>query len=402
MRRRRRDGGQRGVLRHVLGGLGHVAGDRGLRRGRGEDEVRLVGRVGRRVGAVSVADVVVRVAERSVGVCVRVGLRVGQGQGEFDHPTPSPSYRVCVIERQRGDGGVRGVRREGRRGAGVASLSHAVAAVAVLLLAQLAVRGSGRGPLPRAFARRGHPVKGVVATVLGGGGHGGHGQGRGLVVVAVMMVVGRRRLLRDSGASAAAVAMAILGVQSLDLGGSARVGLAEGGWGGWGWPPCGWRGHRCRVVGSGGDERAGGAFGSTIAKQAPQEGTATPCAAPTRAPAAATAGEGAPMGHRPPCGVVKLPRPTPHPRSGAQDGAVRPVVFKAVGDAPHHEGALLGSRAANDGPLEEGEVIQKVGVGTADREDKERRVLSKRARSEERRVGKECLRLCRSRWSPYH
>ena len=25
-----------------------------------------------------------------------------------------------------------------------------------------------------------------------------------------------------------------------------------------------------------------------------------------------------------------------------------------------------------------------------------------RSRSEERRVGKECLRLCRSRWSPYH
>ena len=25
-----------------------------------------------------------------------------------------------------------------------------------------------------------------------------------------------------------------------------------------------------------------------------------------------------------------------------------------------------------------------------------------RLRSEERRVGKECLRLCRSRWSPYH
>ena len=27
---------------------------------------------------------------------------------------------------------------------------------------------------------------------------------------------------------------------------------------------------------------------------------------------------------------------------------------------------------------------------------------SKKIRSEERRVGKECLRLCRSRWSPYH
>src|SRR3546814_15797413 len=28
--------------------------------------------------------------------------------------------------------------------------------------------------------------------------------------------------------------------------------------------------------------------------------------------------------------------------------------------------------------------------------------LKMRARSEERRVGKECVRQCRSRWSPYH
>src|SRR3546814_2979811 len=28
--------------------------------------------------------------------------------------------------------------------------------------------------------------------------------------------------------------------------------------------------------------------------------------------------------------------------------------------------------------------------------------LSKRERSEERRVGKECVSTCRSRWSPYH
>ena len=28
--------------------------------------------------------------------------------------------------------------------------------------------------------------------------------------------------------------------------------------------------------------------------------------------------------------------------------------------------------------------------------------LYEEPRSEERRVGKECLRLCRSRWSPYH
>ena len=29
-------------------------------------------------------------------------------------------------------------------------------------------------------------------------------------------------------------------------------------------------------------------------------------------------------------------------------------------------------------------------------------IFKKVWRSEERRVGKECLRLCRSRWSPYH
>ena len=28
--------------------------------------------------------------------------------------------------------------------------------------------------------------------------------------------------------------------------------------------------------------------------------------------------------------------------------------------------------------------------------------IKRTSRSEERRVGKECLRLCRSRWSPYH
>jgi small subunit ribosomal protein S13 len=31
-----------------------------------------------------------------------------------------------------------------------------------------------------------------------------------------------------------------------------------------------------------------------------------------------------------------------------------------------------------------------------------RKEVSQNIRSEERRVGKECRRLCRSRWSPYH
>ena len=34
--------------------------------------------------------------------------------------------------------------------------------------------------------------------------------------------------------------------------------------------------------------------------------------------------------------------------------------------------------------------------------ERETETETERGRSEERRVGKECLRLCRSRWSPYH
>ena len=46
---------------------------------------------------------------------------------------------------------------------------------------------------------------------------------------------------------------------------------------------------------------------------------------------------------------------------------------------------------------------QVVQLGFADSFSHETvRRLLKKHRSEERRVGKECLRLCRSRWSPYH
>ena len=40
--------------------------------------------------------------------------------------------------------------------------------------------------------------------------------------------------------------------------------------------------------------------------------------------------------------------------------------------------------------------------GTARRIPIYSRSVNLKERSEERRVGKECLRLCRSRWSPYH
>ena len=40
--------------------------------------------------------------------------------------------------------------------------------------------------------------------------------------------------------------------------------------------------------------------------------------------------------------------------------------------------------------------------GEIDKGVKEEQRELLKMRSEERRVGKECLRLCRSRWSPYH
>ena len=65
------------------------------------------------------------------------------------------------------------------------------------------------------------------------------------------------------------------------------------------------------------------------------------------------------------------------------------------------------SRNVNDLFYEmEGRQIQKMNKVLADVEltKAEEKTLIWLAgwRSEERRVGKECLRLCRSRWSPYH
>ena len=55
---------------------------------------------------------------------------------------------------------------------------------------------------------------------------------------------------------------------------------------------------------------------------------------------------------------------------------------------------------------------RSIGVGTLIKKNTVFRVFHRKPmwfcdcpfwiRSEERRVGKECLRLCRSRWSPYH
>src|SRR3546814_20842617 len=53
--------------------------------------------------------------------------------------------------------------------------------------------------------------------------------------------------------------------------------------------------------------------------------------------------------------------------------------------------ALLERRAGQHGAIVEGRLLGMGGYGHAPA-----------SRSEERRVGKECVRTCRSRWSPYH
>src|SRR3546814_17679242 len=87
----------------------------------------------------------------------------------------------------------------------------------------------------------------------------------------------------------------------------------------------------------------------------------------------------------------------------SSDLAVRPVVARQAiekdigGDAARREPAreFIAFLVAHD-----------IAIAAAGREDHRRAVGLHRAedveRSEERRVGKECVSTCRSRWSPYH
>ena len=49
-----------------------------------------------------------------------------------------------------------------------------------------------------------------------------------------------------------------------------------------------------------------------------------------------------------------------------------------------------------------GVVLKEPSVVAIDRDTNKIMAIGEEARSEERRVGKECSEPCRSRWSPYH
>ena len=90
---------------------------------------------------------------------------------------------------------------------------------------------------------------------------------------------------------------------------------------------------------------------------------------------------------------IKQIRPTPVPdalRGPGQEHARDWPTATARTRQDYHDandcGGALHGKDSCDSPEEGGGVC----VGTRD------------ARSEERRVGKECASMCRSRWSPYH
>ena len=87
---------------------------------------------------------------------------------------------------------------------------------------------------------------------------------------------------------------------------------------------------------------------------------------------------------RAPCRKGRARTPLPSPLDSPLPHAFTPSLF-------HRESETLATDAS---PLHE----PAPGPHLPHR----RRSLAGKTRSEERRVGKECLRLCRSRWSPYH
>ena len=69
--------------------------------------------------------------------------------------------------------------------------------------------------------------------------------------------------------------------------------------------------------------------------------------------------------------------------------------------SPEERAALNNYEYVNDTFHRQWEEMSEEAVDLV-REEKILNGIMKKVRSEERRVGKECLRLCRSRWSPYH
>ena len=102
-------------------------------------------------------------------------------------------------------------------------------------------------------------------------------------------------------------------------------------------------------------------------------------------------------------------RPVDEGGGGSSQSVLLLLAFLDGSDFKPEYGALYGLTpellaATFEGQADDDELVAYLGVARETARKKRLYWSQSRLclRSEERRVGKECLRLCRSRWSPYH
>src|SRR3546814_11138352 len=86
--------------------------------------------------------------------------------------------------------------------------------------------------------------------------------------------------------------------------------------------------------------------------------------------------------------------PFPH-RRGVTGGPGTPAAAACLISAAHH------SSTRQTGASKVSNTEKKASKAAGERSVRARMSVPSQARSEERRVGKECVSTCRSRWSPY-
>ena len=92
------------------------------------------------------------------------------------------------------------------------------------------------------------------------------------------------------------------------------------------------------------------------------------------------------------------------PDIGADEVEITEILVK-VGDKVEAEQSLItveGDKASMEVPSPQAGVVKEIKVSVGDKTETGKLIMIFDSRSEERRVGKECVSTCRSRWSPYH
>src|SRR3546814_11628254 len=90
-----------------------------------------------------------------------------------------------------------------------------------------------------------------------------------------------------------------------------------------------------------------------------------------------------------------------HPAVEGRDQLVQDVVGELEAVALGREAQLVGAEGSRPPAHHQRPLVRSAGWGSSCPAERVA-MCATNVRSEERRVGKECVRTCRSRWSPYH